>query len=226
MALTQDNKKMRKFGSYYHQAAHSDFANSKFQHLNHCCLLNGLVKPFAVNIPIEDERSIYIGSPSDIKTIYKNGLLIMGGDTVHGGTSYLFQAPPKYHPSVHFVFSSTRFKKDTNAVSLNSEPTGYVSKHGTKLLSDEDIELRWTTLLTELKETAGSIFDKKRVDKELGGQAFDALALFTETCTDLYYPSEKNKESDAAHGSSSTASVSQNPSTLNQDNEEPSDEFD
>ena len=60
----------------------------------------------------------------------------MGGDTVHGGTSYLFQTPPKYHPSVHIVFSSRRFKKDTNAVSLNSEPSGYVSKHGATLLSN------------------------------------------------------------------------------------------
>ena len=50
----------------------------------------------------------------------------------------------------------------------NSEPTGYVSECGTILFSNEDIELHWTTLFTEMKETAGSIFDKKRVDKELG----------------------------------------------------------
>ena len=77
-----------------------------------------------------------------------------------------------------------------------------------------------------MKETAGSIFDKKRVDKELGGRAFDALVKFSNTCTDLLFASEKKNESDAAHESNTTASVAKKPSTLNQDNEESSAESD
>ena len=223
MALTQDNKKIRKSGSYSHQAAHSDFANNTFQHLSYCCLLNGLVKPFAVNIPIEDERSIYIGSPDVIQTIKKNEILIMGGDTIHGGTSYIFQPPPKYHPSVHFVFSSRRFKKDTNAVSLNNEPSGYVSKRGATLLTDEAIEKRWTTLLNEMKETSNSMFDKKRVDKDLGTRAFHELRKFSETCYEMLMASGKNKESDTTNQVSYiSASVATKPTTENQDSDESS----
>ena len=56
MALTQDNKKLAVW-ILLSSGRILRFANSTIQHLSHCCLLNGWVKPFAVNIPIEDETA-------------------------------------------------------------------------------------------------------------------------------------------------------------------------
>ena len=87
------------------------------------------MKPFAVNIAVEDERKIYVGKAENAIRFQRNEILLIGGDTVHGGVSYLFDkdhVPVQYHPSIHFVFGSKRFKKDENSVLLSYEAGNYL----------------------------------------------------------------------------------------------------
>ena len=126
MALQENKKAVLKQAiqscTVLYQAAHTDFSNPTYKSLKKCELLNGLVKTFAVNIADEDERKIYVGKVERSIRFETNEVLLIGGDTVHGGVSYLFDkdlVPVQYHPSIHVVFESRRFQKDENAVLLS-----------------------------------------------------------------------------------------------------------
>ena len=167
----EDKKTVRKAapkeGKCLHQAAHTDFSNSTFEHLNRCELLNGLVKPFAVNIAVEDERKIYVGKPERTIKFKTNEILLVGGDTVHGGVSYIFDPnhdPVQYHPSLHFVFGSRRFKKDENAVSLSFRAGDYLPSAYAGNLTNDQIKKFWGEMLDKLDEVSVTTFTSARKD--------------------------------------------------------------
>ena len=128
-----------------HQAAHRDFVSEYFGCVVDCPLLNGLTKPFTVNIALEDERCIYIEQPKNTVQVNLNNMLLVGGETVHGGIAYVCdtsEKPLKYHPSLHFVFESKRFKRSTNMVGLPKMQVGYTPPAHIRKLSKIELEGR------------------------------------------------------------------------------------
>lgn len=175
--------------SLQHQAAHTDFNNETYNHLFNCELLNGLVKPFAVNIALEDKREIYIGSPKNVKTFTQNQVLLIGGDTVHGGMTYLHNPddrPVRYHPSLHFVFASRRFNPKANAVSLSYRKGDYLPEAYAADLNDETVLNKWKELYQELDELSTTIFARKSVRDEAFEIAEEKMKLWAK---------KKNKKS-------------------------------
>lgn len=193
MAMVEDKKGKRtlqkedpKKRQCLHQAAHTDFSNGTFQNLNQCELLYGLVKPFAVNIAVEDERSIYVGKPSNTICFKKNELMLVGGDTVHGGVSYIFnpdQRPVQYHPSLHFVFGSRRFKQDPNKVSVSLEARNYLPACHAVNLNNEQLVNCTNEALDTVDELAKAAKSKKgsgHVGKLMLARAKKTMKALTE----------------------------------------------
>ena len=152
-----------------HQAAHTDFNNARYHHLFNCELLHGLVKPFSVNIALEDMREIYIGSPMKVCTFTQNEVLLVGGDTVHGGMAYLHNpedVPVRWHPSLHFNFASRRFNPKANAVSLSSRKGDYLPEAYAADLDDDTVLNKWEELYKELDELSTTIFARESVREE------------------------------------------------------------
>ena len=177
-------------GKCLHQAAHSDFSNGTFPNLNRCELLNGLVKPFAVNIAVEDQRKIYIGTPEKTITFNRNEMLLVGGDTVHGGMSYFFNpdaSPVEYHPSLHFVFASRRFKKDDNFVSLPQEFGDYLPAAHAVNLKNKDVVSQWSKSFEQLDELGKTAFTKERgnVGKLVYQRAVQSMKVWTSMMREL-----------------------------------------
>ena len=132
-----------------HQAAHTDFNNSNFHHLYNCELLHGLAKPFSVNIALEDMRQIYIKSPKQVCTFTENEVLLVGGDTVHGGMAYIHnpkEVPVRWHPSLHFTFTSRRYNPKANAVSLSSRKGDYLPEAYAADMEDDSVLNKWKEL--------------------------------------------------------------------------------
>ena len=162
-----------------HQAAHKDFVSEYFGGVVDCPLLNGLIKPFTVNIALEDERCIYIDNPKNTVQVKLNNMLLVGGETVHGGKAYVCdtsEKPLKYHPSLHFVFESKRFKRSTNMVGLPKMQVGYTPQvHIWKLSKIElegrlnDVAEQFVNLSSEILVRDEKIYVeiKKKVMKKL-----------------------------------------------------------
>jgi hypothetical protein len=90
----------------------------------------------------------------------------VGGDTVHGGMAYLFDPddyPVKYHPSLHFVFGSRRFKQQVDAVSLSYQKGVYLPEAYAQDLDDEMVLKKWKEGLKEMDELSTTIFSRKSV---------------------------------------------------------------
>jgi hypothetical protein len=128
-----------------HQIAHTDFSNAKFLFCKKNPLLAGLTLPFTVNCPLEDWREVYIREPDTVGNIIramKSNVLVVGGDTFHGGCTYLLEREAKqfrYHPAIHLVFESRRFKKDDNYVNLTDRKEEYTGAQHTRALTNQEL---------------------------------------------------------------------------------------
>ena len=165
-----------------HQAAHTDFNNSKYPHLYNCELLHGLAKPFSVNIALEDMRQIYIRSPKQVCTFTENEVLLVGGDTVHGGMAYIHnpkELPVRWHPSLHFTFASRRYNPKANAVSLSSRKGDYLPEAYAADMEDDTVLNKWKELYDELEELSTTIFARESVKDEAWEIADQKMKLFT-----------------------------------------------
>jgi hypothetical protein len=128
-----------------HQIAHTDFSNGKFSLCKKNPLLAGLTLPFTVNCPLEDWREVYIREPHTVGNIIrakKSDILVVGGDTFHGGCTYLLERGAKhfrYHPAIHFVFESRRFRKKEEFVNVTDGKEMYTGAEHTGTFKNQDL---------------------------------------------------------------------------------------
>ena len=197
-------------GNIQHQAVHTDFHNRQYESTQTAELLTGLVKPFAVNVALEDHRSVYIKSPKKFVVKFsKNEVLLVGGDTPHGGMAYIYDPhhlPIQYHPSLHFVFASRRFKKDENTVSLNYGKDVYLTGHYAKLLNDNELVKKWVDSLEDLDELGKVLFTRRQT---FGKKAIDETASYLTKWKKMQAASRVNKA--ASSTSKATSGNSKKP---------------
>ena len=179
MALTKSGK--LKSGcnerDVVHQAAHVDFFNERWTHCNECELLNGLAKPFSVNIAVEDQREIYMKDEKNKVPVMLNDILLVGGSTVHGGTTYVCDKDDiKYHPSLHFVFQSKRFKKTDEEVGLTNESGSYCHASHLTVLQAPDFHERMMDCFKSMKTIGNEAYNEEKRNEDSRG-LFDKLLL-------------------------------------------------
>ena len=110
-----------------------------------CTLAAPVATRRARNIALEDERCIYIDNPKNTVQVKLNNMLVVGGETVHGGIAYVndtSEKPLKYHPSLGLVFESKQFKRCTNMVGLPKMQLVYTSLAHIWKLSKIELEER------------------------------------------------------------------------------------
>ena len=150
-----------------HQVAHVDLYNNRWSHCNECELLNGLAKPFTVNIAVEDEREIYMKSVKNKVTVMVNDMLLVGGSTVHGGTTYICDKDDvKYHPSLHFVFQSKRFRKTEDEVGLTNESEAYCHASHLTALQASDFHERMTDCFKAMKALGNEAYNEEKRNED------------------------------------------------------------
>ena len=130
-----------------------------------------------MNVAVEDKRDIYIVHPKDTVTIKANDILVVGGNTVHGGITYVYEEPdeeegetPKYHPSIHFVVQSIRHKKMKDSVGIPTDDVeAYAHKAHMADMTNEELYKRikgTAEVFCELgKEAHSDGRQRKAIDK-------------------------------------------------------------
>ena len=98
---------------WVHQICHQDQAHPylPFMCIANNPLMTGMAPPGAINVPVEDNRQIYVNNINNKLNMSLGHIGYIPGDSPHGGCCYLHNESlgyGQYHPMVHLVLSSVR----------------------------------------------------------------------------------------------------------------------